>query len=111
MSTKIDLLNTDRIAKDGQIANLLSANRQLSDAMQRQGAAQSMGRGQNDVRLIDMKAMSPKKCDGKLDSPFRGWAKAVRAYCNASKPGYRKYLQWVENQTQPIDSSLLAGFQ
>ena len=59
MNTKIDFLNTDRIAKDGQVANLLSANRQLSDAMQCQRASQSMGRGQNDVRLIDMKAMNP----------------------------------------------------
>ena len=36
VNTKIDFLNTNRIAKDGQSANLLSANRQLSDAMQRQ---------------------------------------------------------------------------
>ena len=27
MNPKIDFLNTDRIAKDGRIANLLSANR------------------------------------------------------------------------------------
>ena len=69
-----------------------------------------MGRGQNDVWLIDMKAMNPKKFDGKLDSPFRSWARAVRAYSNASKPGFRKYLRWFENQTQPIDSNLLVGF-
>ena len=110
MSTKMEFLNTDRIQKNGQIANLLSANRQLSDAMQRQGALQSVGRGQNDVRLIDMKAMNPKKIDGKIVSPFHAWAKAVRAYCNASKPGFRKYLRWVEAQTEPIDARLLSGF-
>ena len=68
-----------------------------------------MGRGRDDVRLIDMKGMSPKKFDEKLDTPFRTWAKAVRAYCNASKPVLRKYLRWVEIQTEPIDSRLLAG--
>ena len=57
MNTEMDFLNTDRIVKDGQIVNLLSANRQLSDAMQRHAASPSMGRG--DVRLIDMKLMSP----------------------------------------------------
>jgi hypothetical protein len=35
----------------------------------------------------------------------------VRAYCNASKPGFRKYFRWVEAQTVEIDSRLLAGFQ
>ena len=31
MNTKMDFLSTDRIAKDEQIQNLISANRQLSD--------------------------------------------------------------------------------
>ena len=70
-----------------------------------------MARGHGDVRTIDMKAMNPKTFDGKWDSPFRSCAKAVRAYCNASTPGFRKYLRWVENQTQTIDSNLLTGFQ
>ena len=88
----------------------MSANRQLSDTMQRQGASQSMGRRQNDVRLIDMKTMDLKKFHGELGSPFRSWAKAVRAYCNASKPCFRKYLRWVDSQTSPIVAGLLSGF-
>ena len=51
-----------------------------------------MGRGRDDVRLIDMKGLSSKKFDGKFDTPFRAWAKAVRDYCNASKMGIRNYL-------------------
>ena len=58
MNTKKDFLNTDRIAKDQQIVNLLSANRRLSDEMRRTAAYLSMGRGRDDVRLIDMKAMN-----------------------------------------------------
>ena len=50
-----------------QLLDLLSVNRQLADAMQRQGGSQSVGRGCTEVRLIDMKAMNPKKFDGKID--------------------------------------------
>ena len=93
MNTKTDFFNTDRITKDQQIQNLLSANCQLSDEVRGTAASSSMGRGRDDVKLIDMKAMNPKKFDGKFESPFRSWAKAVRAYCNASKPGWRKYFR------------------
>ena len=95
MNTKMDFLNTDRIFKDQQIQNLMSANRQLSDEVRRSAASSSTSRWHGDVKIIDMKEMGPKNFDGKLDSPFRAWAKAVRAYCNASKPGFRKYVRWV----------------
>ena len=111
MNVKIDFLNTERIQKDGQFANVLSANRQLSDAMQRQGGSQSVGRGHSEVRLIDMKAMNPNDFEGKLDTPYRARAKAVRAYCNTSRPGFRKYMRCVETQTSPINAGLLSGFQ
>ena len=111
MDTKIDFLNTDRIAKDTQIQNLISANRQLSDEIRRSATSSSMNGRHSEVKLIDTKAMGPKKFDGKLDSPFRAWARAVRAYCNASKPGFRKYLRWVEAQTVEINGALLADFQ
>ena len=109
MNTKMDFLNNDRIEKATQIANLISANQQLSAEMRRSAASSSMSRGA-DVKLIDMKSMGPKKFDGKIDSPFRAWAKTVRTYCNASKPGFRKYLRWIESQTQEIDGRLLVGF-
>ena len=69
-----------------------------------------MDRGRDEVKLVVMKAMNPKKFDGKLESPFRSWAKAVRAYCNANKPGFWKYPWWVEAQTEVIDSRLQSGF-
>ena len=34
----------------------------------------------------------------------------MRAYCNASPPGFRKFLRWVEVQSDPIDAYLLNGF-
>ena len=109
MSTKIDFLNTDRLAKDQQIEELRSANRQFADDVQRSFGGASSGNRYSDIRLIDMKAMNPKKFDGKLDTPYRAWAKSVRAYCNASRPGFRKYPRWLEVQTSPIDSGLLSG--
>ena len=44
MNTKMDFLNTDRIAKEQQIANLFAANRQLSDDVRRTAASSSMSR-------------------------------------------------------------------
>ena len=111
INTKIDFLYTDRMAKDQQIVNLLSDNRQLSDEVRRASASSSMSGGRDDVELIDMKATNPKKFARTLSSPFRSCAKAVRAYCNASKPGFRKYLRRVEAQTEVIDSQLLSGFR
>ena len=64
----MNLFNTDRIAKDQHIANLLSVNRQLSDELRRMAASSSMGRRRDDVRLIDMKAMNLKKFDGTLEA-------------------------------------------
>ena len=110
MNTKMDYLNTDRIAKDQQIQNLISANRQLSDEIRRSAAGSSTSHGHADVKLIDMKVMRPKKFDGKIDSPYRAWAKAVRRYCNVSKPGFRKHFRWIEAQTTEIDGRLLVGF-
>ena len=67
----MNFLNDDRIEKATQIANLISANQQLSQEIRRSAASSSMGRGSADVKLIDMKSMGPKKFDGKADSPFR----------------------------------------
>ena len=110
MNNKMDFLNSDRLEKATQIQNRISANQQLSAEIRRTAASSSTSRGHNEVKLIDTKSMGPKKFDGKADSPFRAWAKAVRTYCNASKPGFRKYLRWIESQTQEIDGRLLMGF-
>ena len=58
-----------------------------------------------------MKVTNPKNFDGKPDSLYRAWAESVRAYSNASQPGFRKFLRWVEVQTSPIDLYLVSGFQ
>ena len=93
MNPKIDLSNIDRIQIDGQIEFFRSANHKLTDAMQRQGGSSSVGRASSEVRLIDVKAMKSNKSDGKLDTPYRACPKAVRAYCNASRPDFRKYFR------------------
>ena len=98
VNTKVELLNIDRVAKDLIIRELRDASRQLIDMVQRSTA----GRGG-----IDMKSMNPKKFDGKAESPFKAWVKSVRAYCNASRPGFRKFLRWIENQREVIDYVVL----
>ena len=60
------------------------------------GSGDGGGDRVSDIKVIDMKAMNPKSFDGRAESPFTALAKKVRAYCNASWPGFRKVLMWVE---------------
>ena len=111
MNSRVDYLSNDRIAKESITEELRSANRQLVDRISSFGWARSVGRGLQEIKLIDMKAMNPKKFDGKPDSPYRAWSKSMRAHCNASRPCLRKFLRWVEVQSSPIDSYVLSGFR
>ena len=102
---KVDFLNTGRLVRDQVIEEL---KRQLVDALQRStSGASSVSRG-SDIRLIDMKAMNPKKFDGKLGTPYWAWAKSVRVCCKVSRPGFRKSLRWIEAQITTIDYAMLA---
>ena len=53
--------------------------------------------------LVNSKTMSPKVFGGKEAQSYRTWTKKVRAYCNASKPGFKRFLKWCETQTAEID--------
>ena len=102
MNSKFDYLNNGRIANKSIIEELRSANRQLVDRMAAIGGASSVSRGPREIKLIDMKVMNPKKFDGEPDSPYRAWVKSVRAYCNASRHGFRKSPRWAEVQSDPM---------
>ena len=90
VSTKVDYLNNDRVAKDATINELKQANRQLVNMMTSSGGGGG-GDRVSDIKLIGMKAMNPKSVGGKAETPFKAWAKKVRAYCNASRPGFRMF--------------------
>ena len=62
-NTKIEHLNL-------QTEELKSARCQIANTIQRSASAVSVGR-HLDVKLIDMKAMNPKKYDGKHETPYR----------------------------------------
>ena len=106
-NAKVDYLNNDWVAKDANIEELKQANRQLVNVMASSGGGGG-GDRVSDIKLIDMKAMNPKSFDGKVESPFKAWAKKVRAYCNASRPGFRKFLKWVESQNSRVDFQVLS---
>ena len=107
VNAKVDYLNNDRVAKDANIEELKQANRQLVNMMASSGGGGG-GDRVSDIKLIDMKAMNPKSFDGKVESPFKAWAKKVRAYCNASRPGFRKFFKWVESQNSRVDFQVLS---
>ena len=105
VNAKVDFLNTDRVNKDQIIGELRDADRQLVDSVQRGTAGR--GAAPEIIKLIDMKAMNPKKFDGKAEMPFKAWAKTVPKYCNATRPGFRKFLRWIESQREVIDHAVL----
>ena len=47
--------------------------------------------------------MEPKVFSGKQGEHFKTWAKKVRPYVNGHKLGFKKILQWVEMQQEPIN--------
>ena len=52
--------------------------------------------------LLDAKAMQPDNFKGRRTEAFKPWARKLRAYCNAKKGGFRKALEWAEEQTSEI---------
>ena len=94
VNTKVEFSSNDRVTKDSVIEELRQANRQLVNII---SSSDGGGGGDrvSDIKLIDMKALNPKSLDGKAESPFKAWAKKVRAYCNASRPGFRKCFKFV----------------
>ena len=91
-------LDTDRANKDQQ---LQAQNWVMQEQAQRMANLEASltqiiansgiggGNRQEHIKLIDLKVMAPKSFAGKPEEPFRSWAKRVRAYCNASRPGFR----------------------
>ena len=59
--------------------------------------------------LVDIKTMQPKVYSGKMEESYKAWAKKVKAFCNARKPGFRQALDWAELEVTPIDRASLGG--
>ena len=53
--------------------------------------------------LIDVRTMNPGVFTGKMNESYKLWAKKVKAFTNARKPGFRQALDWAELETNPID--------
>ena len=56
------------------------------------------------MQLVDVKTMQPVIFSGKFQESYKHWAKKVKAFCNARKPGFRQALDWAELETNPIDA-------
>ena len=102
-------MTKDRVDNHKVVHKLRQANRQLDSIISSSGGGSSGERG-GDIKMIDMKAMNPKVFDSKPASPCKAWAKKVRAYCSANCPGFRKFLKWIESQTDVIDCQVLSRF-
>ena len=48
--------------------------------------------------LLDLKAMKPSVFEGKKNELWRPWARGIKFYCNAKQMGFRKALEWAEQE-------------
>ena len=103
---KADFLNGENTLKQTLINELQQANTRLMAASSGGGGK---GGGGGLGQLLNLKTMQPKIFGGKDNESFRGWAKKVRSYCNASQPGFKKFLKWIEGQSDaiPMDFSTI----
>ena len=101
LSNKVEYLHRDATQKDGDIQGLRQANAQLAD-MSAQSAHDHGGKG-GFGSLIDTKSMAPRVFRGIPSDNYKTWAEKVRAFCNASRPGFKKFLLWIEDQDAEID--------
>ena len=69
------------------------------------------GRGEHGMQLVDVKTMQPIGFSGKFQESYKQWAKKVKAFCNARKPGFRQALEWAELESTPIDRDSLGTLQ
>ena len=107
-NNKLTYLDNDRAHKE-QAAHIQSQRvASLEDSIARlmQSGA---GHVETQIKLIDLKTMAPKKFSNRPEEIFKSWATDVRSHCNAARPGFRKFLKWVEAQTEPINDHMLAS--
>ena len=114
---RVIYLDSDRQTKEQQ---MMAQNRVSQEQAQKivnlEAAVGQMsmggghGGGDQHIKLIDLKTMAPKSFAGKPEEPFKAWAKIVRSYCNASRPGFRKFLKWIEGQNDRVNPEDLGGF-
>lgn len=107
LNNNVNHLHRDLGEKANEIGQLRQDSSQLNAALTRTQGMIASG-GQSDPMsgmgaLVNMKTMAPKVFHGKAEESYRTWAKKTRAYCNASRPGIKKFLQWIERQETEIN--------
>ena len=65
--------------------------------------AQTFNKHEEKMDLIDVRTMNPGVFSGKINESFKHWAKKVKAFTNARKPGFRQALDWAELEVNTID--------
>ena len=82
-------------------AALREANKQISE-FKKSGSGTAY---EERLDLVDVKTMKPQVFSGHQNESYKQWAKKLKAFCNARKPGFRKALEWAEQETVAIDDS------
>ena len=84
-----------------------TALRRARDMISELDNKDSRGGDRDRLDLVDIKTMTPQAFGGKAQESYKQWAKKVKAFCNAKKPGFRKALDWAEAEARPVDEAAL----
>ena len=91
LNKKVPALHQDALKKDATIEG------QTREIMYLKSSGGQQQRD-HDVSMKDMgnlintKSMSPKVFHGKAEESYKTWAKKVRAFCNANRPVFKKFV-------------------
>ena len=89
LSTALDTLRSESHAAITQLRELIDKN----------GASKNHDR----FDLLDMKAMAPGNFGGGRTELFSPWTKKIASWLNAKKDGFRKALEWAQDEELAID--------
>ena len=101
--TALDAARSDKAELEVALAVLRreseSAVNTLQHQMQELGGRRD---GSSSSGLLNLKHFEPKVFGGKDSEDIKPWAKRMRGYCNAKRPGYKIAMEWAEQQKEPI---------
>ena len=101
--TALNAAKSDKAELDIALAVLRRDSESAVATLQR-NIQESGGRrdGQSTSGLLNLKHFEPKTFGGKDSEDVKPWAKRMRSYCNAKRPGYKIAMEWAELQKEPV---------
>ena len=87
----------------------ITASEQRSAALigQVRAATQQGSNPQDKIELVDFKVNKPTEFHGRREESWKAWSRQFKVYCNVRKDGFKRALEWAEQQSATIDTHLI----